>query len=302
MSRILPMDKALIAPGYPQVRRRRPPLNGVRAMTRAEINKRKRDTRNAGKAPKVLPPCPGLIQGPLTAQISNDSFVRRYIDSNFPDLKNIVRACNRRLREQGLVEQKQIHKHDAVSMLVGTAIDYRIRAYFRSDLHRSGRVATGLSFLEALTEHRKVTMLGAGLEQIETAENVWHHKRKEKIAAKLIASFRKFTADVRPERRRLTAQSEERLCRYCILFAYLDWIGRAPGANSALKILVSYATPNIKEMLSYVDSKIVADVVRLSRLFNERHVELIAKFRKVLIGGTLAGSADVGGCRFRSTR
>jgi hypothetical protein len=92
MARILSMDKALISPGFPKVRRGRPPLNGVRAMTRAEINKRERDRRNAGKAPKVLRPCPGLIPGPLTAQVSNDSFVRRYIDSNFPDLRDIVRA------------------------------------------------------------------------------------------------------------------------------------------------------------------------------------------------------------------
>jgi hypothetical protein len=268
-------------------------LNGVRGMTRAEQNKRQRDRRNAGKAPKVLPPCPGLLPGPLTTQISNDSFVRRYIDSNFPDLKDIVRACNRRLREQGLVKQKQIHEHRVVSMLVGTAIDYRIRAYFRCDLHRSSLVANGLLFLQALPEHRKITILGPGLAQIETMENVWYRKRREKIATKLIASFRKFSADVRPERRRLTAQSEERLCRYCILFAYLDWIGRAPGANSALEIMVSYATPKIREMLSYVDSKIVADVVRLSRLFHERHIELMASFRKVSVGGTLEGSADL---------
>lgn len=273
-------------------------MNGVRAMTRAEINERGRDRRNAGKAPKILPPCPGLIPGPLTAQVSNDSFVRRYIDSNFPDLKDIVRACNRRLREQGLVEQEEIHKQGVLSMLVGTAIDYRIRACFRCDLHRCDRVAIGLRFLKALPEYRKVTMLGAGLEQIETAENVWYHKRKEKIAAKFITSFRKFTADVRPERRKLAAHSEERLCRYCILFAYLDWIGRAPYANSALEIMVCCATPNIKKMLSYVDPKIATDVIRLSRLFNEHNAELIAKFRKVLIGGTLAGSADVGGADF----
>jgi hypothetical protein len=287
------MDKALISPGFPEVRRGRPPLNGVRAMTRAERNKRQRDRKNAGKAPKVPLPCPGLLPGPLTTQISNDSFVRRYIDSNFLDLKDIVCACNRRLREQGLVEQKQVHKHGVVSMLVGTAIDYRIRAYFRCDLHLSGSVRIGLALLEALPEYRKVTMLGAGLEQIETAENAWYYKRREKIAAKLVVSFRKFTADVRPERRRLTAQSEERLCRYCILFAYLDWIGRNPYGNSALFNMVCYATPNINKMLSYVDSKVVTDVVRLSRLFHERHAELIANFSKVSTGGTLTGSSDL---------
>ncbi len=298
MKQIWPMGKAVISPGYLEVRRGRPPLNGVRAMTRAEINKRQRDRRNAGKAPKVLTPCPGLIPGPLTAQVSNDSFVKRYIDSYFPDLKDIVRGCNRRLREQGFVEPEQINKRDVDPKLVGTAIDYRIRAYFQCNLHRSDVVAKGLFVLEALPEYRKVTMLGPGLEQIETTENVWYRKRKEKIAAKFIASFRKFAADVRPERRRLKARLEERLCRYCILFAYIDWIARSPGTNSALEIMVCFATPNINEMLDFIDPKIVADVVRLSRLFNERHAELIASFRKVSIGGTLAGSADVGGADF----
>jgi len=286
------MDKALISPGFPKVRRGRTPLNGVRAMTRAEKNKRQRERRNAGKAPKVLPPCPGLLSDPLTAQISNDSFVRRYIDSNFPDIKDIVRACNRRLREQGLAEQRQIQR-GVDPMLVGTAMDYRVRAYFRCDLHRSGAVRTGLALLEALPEYRKVAMLGADLEQVETAKNGWYYKRNENIAAKFVASFRKFTADVRPERRRLTARSEERLCRYCILFANLDWIGRNPYGNSALLNMVCYATPNIKKMLSYVDSRVVADVVHLSRLFYERHAKLIANFSKVSTGGTLTGSFDL---------
>ena len=272
--------------------------DGTKAMTGTERSRRHREKRRAENPTKALPPCPRLIPGPLTAQVKTDSFVRRYIDECFPNLKDTVRSCNRRLREQGLIEQKQVHSERVVAMLVGTAVDYRIRGYFCRDLLQSGAVANGFRVLQALPEYRKVTRLNSELEKIETAENIWYKRRPEKISGKLIAAFKKFVSAVKPERRRLRSRSENQLCRYCILFAYLDWIGRAPYANSALEIMVCMGTPNIAKMLSYVDPKIVADVIALSKLFGQRQGELITKFRKASFGGNFAGSGDVGGADF----
>ena len=164
-----------------------------------------------------------------------------------------------------------MHAQSVVTRLVGTAIDLRIRAYFHCNIHRSEWVKRGLEFLQDLGEFP---------------------------AKPLMASFEKFIAKARPERRQLHPRTEERLCRYCIIFAYLEWIGRAPFSNSADKILLSISAPNISEMLSRLDLVIVKDVLGLSEIFYNRHSKLLTKPRKVICQGTLAGSEDVGGADF----
>jgi len=270
-------------------------------MTSAEQSRRRREKLNDGK-PKAEYPrgrvWPGLVPGPLTAQVSRNTFVRRFIDDAFPDLHLIARACNRTLKEQGFIELERVHQHGVVSMLVGTAIDYRIRAYFRRDIYRSAMVERGLFVLQSLEVFQKIIPLENGRYEIEKVDNIWWRRRRERTAGQFIASFKRFVAKIRPERRRLQLREEKRLCRYCILFAYLDFIGRAPFANSAIEIMVTIGAANIDQMLRSVDPAIVADAVELSKIFYDRHEHLLAKFRKVTIGGVLSGSRDVGGADF----
>jgi len=257
-----------------EVRRGRKPLNGARAMTGAERAKRYRELRNATRPKRSLPPIPReLLPGPLTAQISKDSFVRRLIDARFPKLATIARDCNKRLRGLGLVKLPKVHDEKVVAMLVGTAIDLRIRIYFQCDIHRSRTVELGLSFYQIAS-------------------------RKRKCLNDLIPAFESFVARVKPQRRRLNRRTEELLCRFCVLFAYLDFIGRAPLGNSAMDILTNIASRNLDNTLSRLDENIVLDVIELSKLFWLKHESLIANTRHAIIGGALAGSSDIGGADF----
>lgn len=207
-------DSIIVSPLAQEVRRGRRPLNGVQAMTGAERARRSRELRNAVKPKKEPRPIgPELLPGSLTAQIAQDSFVRRLIDASFPSLSAISRACNKKLRDLGFRTAPRVHAEKVVSMLVGTAIDLRARCYFRGDIHRSGRIPLGLLFFQR-----------------------WSRKRK--CLDQLFGTFEKFIARLKPERRRLILQSEERLCRYCVLFAYLDFIGRDPFGNSAIRRLM----------------------------------------------------------------
>jgi hypothetical protein len=158
-------------------------------------------------------------------------------------------------------------------MLAGTAIDYRLRAYFCRHVHRSPIVLRGLFFLERWSRN------GGHL-------------------SALFESFEKFTARAKPERRKLGRRTEERLCRYSILFAYLDCIGRAPLGSSMIEVLTSIVCRDIEKTLSRIDAVLVADVIGLSRRFYDQHALMIGKARKIVVGGTLAGSADIGGADF----
>lgn len=122
-------------------------------------------------------------------------------------------------------------------------------------------------------------------------------KKGDRLDA-LIESFEYFVAKVRPERRKIGLRTEERLCRYCVVLAYLDCIGRAPFGNSAIEVLSSVVCRNPEQSLRRVDHVLTADVVALSEKFYESHAPAISKARKVVIGGTLVGSADIGGADF----
>lgn len=267
------LDQIIVAPGTCSAKRGRKPLNGVRAMTSAERTRRYRQLRALNKPKRALPPTPKFARASLTAQIAKDSFVRRLIDASFPHLAVISRACNKRLRELGLGTVPPVHEYRVVAMLVGTAIDYRIRAYFSRQVHRS-----------------PVVELGAGF--------FCKFSKKERQLNCFINSFDTFLAATKPEGRQLDPPTEEQLCRYCIVLAYLDFIGRSPFGSSAIEVLTSIMNRDPKKTLATIDSKITADLILLSKQFYEQHIRTVLKAKNVQIGRTLAGSADIGGADF----
>ena len=113
-------------------------------MTAAERTRRWRELKKAGRPKKeLLPLRPELLPGALTAQLVKDSFVRRLIDANFPQLGAIARACNRKLHDQGLRPLPRVHKLGVVGRLAGTAIDYRLRCYFGRRVHSTELIKLG---------------------------------------------------------------------------------------------------------------------------------------------------------------
>jgi hypothetical protein len=63
-------------------------------------------------------------------------------------------------------------------------------------------------------------------------------------------------------------------------------------------VLGSIARRDLEKTLSRVDAVVAADVIGLSSRFYDSHAIMLANARKVIVGGTLAGSADVGGADF----
>lgn len=65
-----------------------------------------------------------------------------------------------------------------------------------------------------------------------------------------------------------------------------------------MEALSSIVGPNPQQSLWRIDSVLVEDIVALSRKFYQTHKSAIRRGRKVVVGGTLAGSADIGGADF----
>jgi hypothetical protein len=249
----------------------------------------------------------------LTQELNNlESFTRRFIDTHFSRLKKISRECNTVIREKKIGKAAPIHEHKIVYMLVGTAIDYRIRAYFNRNIHKAPVIARGIEYLRKLDGLERPLIYPDRISGPELAENgrywisetvvtpnPWYWRRRKNIPKKLFSSYEKFVARIRPERQQPAMQDEERLCQYCALFAYLTFIGR--GANQSdetIKRLVKFGSPDIGEMLSIVDPMALNDILFLSNQFYEQHRHLLESFKKATVGGTLAGSHDVFGADF----
>jgi hypothetical protein len=243
----------------------------------------------------------------LTSEIrQGDSFARRFIDQHFPHLQTLTSGCNRHARSLGLSALPAVHENKGVSMLVGTAIDYRIRAYFNRHIEENTAILRGLTllcnfkqlerpFIDPAT-NTNIEPVGDGFywESHAITDNPWYWRRRNRIAERLFSSYTHFVARARPERRNLAIALEERLCRYCILFAHLDWIGRAP-SDSMFQRMIQLARPKPLFMLSALDTNIVKDLVTVSRQFHDRNRDLVSSFKTAMVGPTLAGSDDIGG-------
>lgn len=127
--------------------------------------------------------------------------------------------------------------------------------------------------------------------------NPWYGRAGRTKALRLFRSFERLMRSL-PLRTPLSADSEESLCRYCVLFAYLDWIGRAPFGNSAQARMVALGQLSLSRMLSALDTAIVTDLKSLSSNFASRHGALIKGPRKAIVGRSMLGGPDVGGADF----
>ena len=65
-----------------------------------------------------------------------------------------------------------------------------------------------------------------------------------------------------------------------------------------MQFMQSIRRYGVKRKLATVDDRMVADLVCLSRSFARTNNNLIQGFKSVLVGGTCAGSGDVGGADF----
>ena len=143
------------------------------------------------------------------------SFLRTFIDKEFPQLPSLSRDINRKLiRYLSINHPKHGNFYDYT--LVGTALDYRIRYCFTSEAHLTdicqqafvfiSSVFPATDFFNKLYDHH-----GGGR----------HLVKKFNLDANILLS------NLNPTKLRLALPDEVQLCRFCLLLARLDHARRS---------------------------------------------------------------------------
>jgi hypothetical protein len=201
----------------------------------------------------------------LTSELKKaDSASSEFIAPFLPRLRELSGRMNLSLRGAPVLLPALAPRYPF--MLIGTAVDYRLRFYFSADLLKNMGII-----------HRAIFALPGGFDNF-------------------FSSLDDFLEAVAPVRNVLSDANEERLCRYCLILACVDHIGR--GSDGSMQFLQSIKRFGVKRKLATVDDGMVADLLAISKAFAETNVNLIRTFNVASVGGTFAGSADVFGADF----
>jgi hypothetical protein len=276
--------KFLIAEGFLPPRRGRKPL-GKDAIPRlrkaslspSEHKKRYRDKKRREKQQLREAEAHNLVFhdpefGSLTRQLGNpNTFVRYFTDREFPQLKELAKIETRELRKIEIAIP--VYTDPNLRRLVGTATEYRLRAYFGVKPFHDSILKKLLLPVDEVTSSGNLWRNGLWDELCSEAEQFWTGP-----------SFSQHVFDVRVERL---------ICRYCVLFAHL-----AHEARAFRPPFAEIKRPTVKKLLAMLDNDAIEDVVGISQRFRELKNKEIAGFRIAFGGRDLAGSADVGGADF----
>ena len=215
------------------------------------------------------------------------SFARTFVDRELPHLQGLSRAINKRLVCYADIESAK-HANFYLYTLIGTAIDYRIRAFFAPAPHLGGTVHGGLVMIKGADF--------AGGEGLEFPNKLTLFKKKgQRLVEDFNSASEKLLSELGPTNRRLAPAEEDRLCRFCLLLARLDH-ARRNWDTSYFAEDMRIGDFDIDVHISAADPTLVADLVALAgQAFEQRRSDIFANFSVVHHGCALAGSADVGG-------
>ena len=222
----------------------------------------------------------------LTSELRTPgSKTRIFFDLHFPNLKPMARKFNEELKQQSFPVDAP-YESAILYAVSGTAIDYRIRAYFSPDFYTSPAITGGLKRLETTT-------IGG---EINPFQDSWRDSLSSKqrtLAWRLFDEISEELRKLNSSRTILDKKDNLRVCTICVLLASIDNCSR--GDSEAISYLSKIGSSNLEEMISKIDQKISADVVRITDLFAVGNFGLIASVRNTLCGVKFDGSDDIGG-------
>jgi hypothetical protein len=214
----------------------------------------------------------------LTSHLKNpDSPVLAFMRAAFPHTPALTRPANAKLRAATTIRPRGSVPY----WLIGMAFDYRLRYALAITPFQRTVAAHGASMLAPCALPSGATLIHGETPVLDPT-----------AVAGFVAALDCDIAAIRPVRRRLARDEEERLCRYCVVLALFETVARN-GDVEYLRPLVKHPHAALEELLAMADAAWVDDLCALSGALHD-HLEDLRGERLVL-NPTFAGSIDVGG-------
>jgi hypothetical protein len=221
----------------------------------------------------------------LTSEVRDaKSQTRAFINEHVPHLKDVVKRLRSRIRQQNF-EPDNTYSRAILYAHAGSAIDYRLRAFFSNDFYRSPAIIEGIRWLETT----------------DNGQNPWFNinrafgRKSEKdhsLAARLFGFLGEFVARESPAGKQLIPDSERTLASISVLCAGIDACCRR--SFEALDYVRSIGDTDVQTMLSKLDRTIIDDVCSVFSRFFIQNESRFREAKKVHVGATFSGSDHIG--------
>lgn len=217
----------------------------------------------------------------LSSHLRNkNSPIRDFIRSQFPNTKEFLEEDRRWIKNVPVI----LPDAELPLNTIGTAIDYRIRYYFSVTPHSELVAFKGAALLQAWPSSpfamRDYTLLSVNERGIE-----------EPVLSDVFRSLVELTRDNEPVGRRLPADEEDTLNRYCVVLALFEEVFRA--GLSLNSPLATGKFADYESLLGIAESHWLDDLRNLSwKFFDE--FEYLLQLPHTL-NPKFDGSRDVGG-------
>lgn len=171
-------------------------------------------------------------------------------------------------------------------MLVWTAVDLRIRHYVSDKPTENPVIDRGFEKLSRIE-----------FAAFDEAFSMIHHGPDGKKFDAVEAALREAWSEFADRAGHLDDDTEDRLCRLCMLLATVEQYGRASLSGRQVEYLWPRRKWRLERLLADVDARIAGDLAALSRAFLETMPE-VAAAPDIVVGGNPIGAVHVGGADF----
>jgi hypothetical protein len=237
----------------------------------------------------------------LTSQLKkSQSPVSRFMVANFPNVKSlIVRFRDDHMHSTTILPPQAViasvpmpQTNNVITksypyMLIGTAVDYRLRYYFSIPRSRSL-----LAYEGAKQAYGMIVEYEEYLEKFEACYDPPRGLTK-KLTEEIFSSLDQLVKRSKPVKRLIAEDDERLLARYCVILGAFEQIARSGVMSSP--VLLNPARRSLPALLASVDERWVNDLCTLSQAFYDACGALINHSQSIWLNPVFTGSVDVGG-------
>ena len=215
----------------------------------------------------------------LTSELKNsNSLVSRFFNEKFPNTLNLVKDCNKSLRNIETI-RPDVPASPMEYALLGTAIDYRFRYYFPATDYRE------------LAAWKGANMISREDSRFLSGPNGSELYIPSDLISEFFDQLQTLLEELQPAGRQMESDNEAMICRYCIVLALFEQIFRSGPHPESL--LFKADLSSVEDLLHLSNFHWIEDLSAQSNLFYDNFMDRLSS--KYVLNPTFDGSQDVGG-------